>query len=149
MDDQIEKTIELKASVARVWRALTDSKEFGLWFGVILDGPFVQGETIRGKTNCPGYEGMKWEATVIAMEPERRFAFMWCPYEHDDGRDFTSAPKTTVEFRIQPIGSGTRLILSESGFSFLPDDVRRLHSMRTNTEGWIVQLRSLASHVEQ
>jgi uncharacterized protein YndB with AHSA1/START domain len=29
MTDRIEKTVELKAPVARVWRALTDHHEFG------------------------------------------------------------------------------------------------------------------------
>ncbi len=32
--DRIEKRIELKAPVARVWRALTDHQEFGEWFRV-------------------------------------------------------------------------------------------------------------------
>lgn len=149
MDDRIEKIIELKAPIPRVWRALTDFKEFGKWFGVILDGPFTVGQITRGTTNCPGYEGMRWDATVVAMDHERRFAFMWCPYEHDDDRDYASAPKTTVEFTIEPTDSGTKLILSESGFSLLPDDAKRFVAMRTNAEGWIVQLRSLTSHVEQ
>jgi len=29
MSDRIEKRIELKAPVSRVWRALTDDREFG------------------------------------------------------------------------------------------------------------------------
>ena len=32
MSNSIEKRIELKASVSRVWRALTDHREFGEWF---------------------------------------------------------------------------------------------------------------------
>ena len=41
MENRIEKHIELKAPVSRVWRALTDYREFGEWFRVKLDGPFV------------------------------------------------------------------------------------------------------------
>jgi hypothetical protein len=37
--DRIVKRIELKASPARVWRALTDYREFGEWFKVNLEGP--------------------------------------------------------------------------------------------------------------
>ena len=48
MDDRIEKRLELKAPVSRVWRALTDYREFGDWFGVKLDGPFVAGRISRG-----------------------------------------------------------------------------------------------------
>ena len=34
MENIIEKQIELKAPVSRVWSALTDHKEFGEWFRV-------------------------------------------------------------------------------------------------------------------
>lgn len=43
MSDTIEKRIELKAAVSRVWRAITDYREFGEWFKVDLEGPFVAG----------------------------------------------------------------------------------------------------------
>jgi uncharacterized protein YndB with AHSA1/START domain len=36
MQNRIEKRIELKAPLARVWRALTDYREFGEWFRVKL-----------------------------------------------------------------------------------------------------------------
>ena len=36
-NDRIEKRTELRASQERVWRALTDYREFGEWFRVILD----------------------------------------------------------------------------------------------------------------
>ena len=48
MTDRIEKTIELKAPVSRVWKALTDHHEFGKWFKVRLEGPFVPGKVSRG-----------------------------------------------------------------------------------------------------
>ena len=40
------KQIELKASPPRVWRALTDYREFGEWFGVKMEQPFVEGRVI-------------------------------------------------------------------------------------------------------
>ena len=148
MTDRIEKVIELSAPLARVWRALTDHKEFGIWFRVELEGPFVVGQISRGRTTYPGYEGMKWEATIVAMEPERLFAFKWCPYEHDDDRDLSQMPHTLVEFRIEPTSTGTRLVISESGFDALPDDKRRLDALRSNTQGWDEQMRSLAAYAE-
>jgi uncharacterized protein YndB with AHSA1/START domain len=148
MQDRIEKSIELKAPVARVWRALTNHEEFGEWFRVELDGPFVVGQVCRGKTTFPGYEGMKWEATVVAMEPERLFAFAWCPYVHDDDRDFSKAPKTLVEFRLEATSNGTRLVVSESGFNDLPDDPLRVDALRSNTDGWNLQAANLAAYVE-
>ena len=52
MSDIIEKRIELKAPVSRVWRALTDHREFGEWFRVGLDGPFSEGRISRGRSHC-------------------------------------------------------------------------------------------------
>ena len=49
MDNRIEKRIELKAPPARVWRALTDYREFGEWFRVKLEGPFASGQVARGQ----------------------------------------------------------------------------------------------------
>ena len=46
--DRIEKQVQLKASLDRVWQALTDYKQFGEWFRVNLDKPFTPGEYTRG-----------------------------------------------------------------------------------------------------
>lgn len=148
MADRIEKVIELAAPVERVWRALTNHEEFGTWFRVDLHTPFVLGQVTRGLTTYPGYEGLRWEAKVVAMEHERVFAFEWSPYEHDDHTDFAAAPKTRVEFRLEPTKRGTKLTITESGFDRLPDDKRRSDALRSNTEGWDIQARNIALHVE-
>jgi uncharacterized protein YndB with AHSA1/START domain len=75
MTDRIEKSIELRAPVERVWRALTDHAEFGQWFGVKLDGPFEAGEVSRGAITTPGYEHIVWQARVVKIEKPRSFAF--------------------------------------------------------------------------
>jgi uncharacterized protein YndB with AHSA1/START domain len=46
--DRIEKQILLRAPLARVWRALSDSTEFGLWFGMRFTAPFTPGALMRG-----------------------------------------------------------------------------------------------------
>ena len=148
MQDRIDKTVELKAPVARVWRALTDHEEFGQWFRVKLDGPFVVGELSRGRITYPGYEHLKWEARVEKMEPEKLFSFTWCAYGGDPNVDFSDEPQTLVEFRLEPIAGGTRLFISESGFSALPDDHRRVDALRENTKGWDEQAQNIAAHVE-
>lgn len=148
MQDRIEKIVELKAPVARVWRALTDHREFGTWFRAELDGPFVVGEVSTGRITYPGCDHMKWWAKVQSMEEERLFSFTWCPYSVEGDVDFESEPKTLVEFRLEPIATGTRLVMSESGFSALPDDARRVDALRANTEGWNEQAKNIAAHVE-
>ena len=89
MTDRIEKTVDLKAPVSRVWKALTDHKEFGSWFRVNLDGPFVPGARSTGHVTYPGYEHLKWEAVVQKVEPERLFSFTWHPYAVEAGTDYS------------------------------------------------------------
>jgi len=152
MNDRIEKGIELKAPVSRVWRALTDYREFGEWFRVKLDGPFVPGQISRGQMTYPGYEHVRWEATVQKMEAERLFSFTW-PHpksieKADYSADCSNEPTTLVEFRLEKTASGTLLVLTESGFDQLPAD-RRLEAFRRNEGGWTAQMKNIEKYVTQ
>jgi uncharacterized protein YndB with AHSA1/START domain len=148
MNDRIEKTIELKAPISRVWRALTDHHEFGKWFRVRLDGPFVPGQVSRGRITYPGYEHLKWEAVVQKMEPERLFSFTWHPYAVDPNKNYSGEPSTLVEFTLQPTATGTLLRVVESGFDNLPSN-RRDEAFRMNEGGWSIQIENIAQHLKQ
>jgi len=148
MTDRIEKTIELKAPVSRVWRALTDHHEFGKWFRVSLDGPFVPGEVSRGHITYPGYEHLRWEAVVVKMEPERLFSFSWHPYAIDPTEDYSAEPPTLVEFTLEKTATGTLLRIVEQGFDKLPSR-RRDEAFRMNDKGWSIQAENIAQHVGQ
>jgi uncharacterized protein YndB with AHSA1/START domain len=148
MSNSIEKRIELKAPVSRVWRALTDHREFGEWFRVKMDGPFVPGEVSRGHITHPGYEHLKWEATVQKMEPVRLFSFTWHPYAIDPTVDYSAEPTTLVEFRLEPKDGGTVLVVTESGFDAIPEH-RRSEAFRMNDGGWAQQMTNIKRHVEQ
>lgn len=150
MSDRIEKRIELKAPLSRVWRALTDYREFGEWFRVKLDGPFVPGKVSRGQITCPGYEHVKWEAVVQKMEPERLFSFTW-PHpksleKADAPADYSNEPSTLVEFRLEKTAKGTLLTVTESGFDQLPAD-RRLEAFRRNEGGWAEQMKNVEAYL--
>ncbi len=148
MNDRIEKHIELRAPVARVWRALTDYREFGEWFRVKLDGPFVPGEVSTGHITYAGYEHLKWNATIKAMEPERLFSFTWHPYAVDPDADYSAEPPTLVEFKLEPTpAGGTLLTVVESGFSKIPAG-RRAEAFRMNEGGWAEQMKNIAAHVD-
>jgi uncharacterized protein YndB with AHSA1/START domain len=148
MSDRIEKSIDLSASVERVWQALTDHAEFGEWFRVKLDGPFAVGETSRGHITYPGYEHLPWEAKVVAMERPRLFSFTWHPYAIDPAADYSGEAPTLVEFRLDPIAGGTRLTVVESGFDKVPAH-RRNEAMRMNEGGWAEQVKNIKAHVER
>jgi len=146
MNDRIEKRIELKAPISRVWSALTDYREFGEWFRVKLDGPFVPGEVSRGYITWPGYEHVKWEAVVQTMEPERLFSYTWHPYSVDPKIDYSKETPTLVEFILEQTAGGTLLVVTESGFDKIPSE-RRDEAFRRNEGGWEQQMKNIESHV--
>ena len=146
MSDRIEKSIELAAPVTRVWRALTDHQEFGTWFRVKLDQPFAAGKVSTGQMTYPGYEHIRWKATVQKIEPERLFSFTWHPYALDPNKDYSSEPPTLVEFTLEKTAKGTLLRVVESGFDRIPEK-RRAEAFRMNEGGWGAQMKNIAEHV--
>src|SRR5258708_13040023 len=105
--DRIEKKILLRAPRKRVWRALSDSTEFGAWFGMKFDGPFTPGARLRGTivgTTVDAdvakaqkeYEGMPFEITVDRIEPERLFSIRWHPNAAERPVDYSHAPPTLI-----------------------------------------------------
>ena len=65
--DRIEKTILLRAPIKRVWRALSDSTEFGNWFGMRFNAPFAPGATMT--------------AVIVPTTANQEVAKMQKPYE--------------------------------------------------------------------
>lgn len=145
--DRIEKVVDLAAPVSRVWRALTDHREFGKWFRVRLDGAFEVGATTTGRITYPGHEDMEWVSVTERMDHERLFAFSWPPSAIDPDTEYDDEAKVMVEFHLQPTESGTRLTITESGFLQFPE-AKRLEVLRSNREGWDIQARNVAAHVE-
>ena len=75
MNDKIEKIIDLKAPIERVWRAVTDHKEFDEWFSVALEKPFAVGEKMGGNITYLGHENLRLEAMVKTMYDNSLLAF--------------------------------------------------------------------------
>jgi uncharacterized protein YndB with AHSA1/START domain len=146
MSDRIEKQIQLKAPVSRVWRAITDHHEFGEWFRVKLNGPFKAGEISSGNITHPGYEHVRWHAVVKEIVPERLFSFTWHPYAIDPNVDYSHETPTLVEFKLEKTPTGTLLLLTETGFDKIPAE-RRLEAFRKNDGGWAQQMTNIESHV--
>ena len=146
VSDKIEKKIELKASVERVWQALTDYRQFSEWFRVNLEVPFVVGERAFGQITYPGYEHVRMVVVVVAIEPMTRFAFTWHPYAIEPNVDYSNEPPTTVEFILRPIESGTHLTVTESGFDAVPAS-RRSEAFRMNDGGWTAQVKNIEAYV--
>jgi len=156
--DQIEKRVELSAPVERVWRAISDAEEFGRWFGVRFDGPFVEGATVSGRivptTVDPEvarmqepHAGKPFEAAVVRIDPPRHFAFRWHPYAVDPDVKYEEEPTTLVSFELTPIAGGTLLVIRESGFDAIPLE-RRAEAFRSNEGGWEAQTMLIRKYLE-
>jgi uncharacterized protein YndB with AHSA1/START domain len=146
--DRIETRIELPFSVARVWRALTHSEEFGAWFGVRIDGPFEPGHESSGQVVTPGMEHLVWRAVIQDMEPQQYFAYTWHPYAVDPSHDYSEEVPTLVEIHLAatPAG-GTALTLAESGFQDLPD-ARRSEAYAMQQQGWLQQMKNIRAYLD-
>ena len=148
MEHRIEKQIELAAPVRRVWQALTDFRQFGEWFGVRLNGPFVAGERTGGQITYPGYEHLRMEMDVKTIQPETYFSYEWHPYAVDPKIDYSSEAPTLVEFRLEPVAGGTRLTVTESGFEKIPSR-RRAEAFEKNSGGWAEQIKNIEAYVRK
>lgn len=144
--DRIEKSIILNAPRSRVWRAISDARQFGEWFKVNLHGEFRAGTSITGTITYPGYEGLTLEMAIERIEPERLFSYRWHP--GDPRTDYSREPMTLVVFTLEDVAGGTRLTIVESGFDQLPLS-RRAEAFRMNEGGWIEQVQHIERHVAQ
>lgn len=144
--DKIEKSVVLRAPRSRVWRALTDSKEFGEWFKVVFTDKFAEGKTITGRITHAGFENVPMEITIERIQPEEYFSYRWHPYAKDPNIDYSKEVATLVEFRLSDSPEGTLLVITESGFDQIPAE-RRAEAFRMNDNGWTGQIRNIERHV--
>ena len=144
--DRIEKTVLLKAPRSRVWRGISDAKQFGEWFQVNLDGQFTAGATIHGRITYPGYENLPMAMAVERIEPERYFSYRWHP--GDPKSDYSAEPMTLVEFTLEDAPGGTRLTVVESGFDRIPLS-RRAEAFRMTEGGWAEQMENIQRYVSK
>jgi uncharacterized protein YndB with AHSA1/START domain len=155
--DRIEKKVLLRAPRERVWRAISDSKEFGSWFGVKFDGPFVPAERIVGKMvgttvdaeiakRQKAHEGKAFEFAVDRVEPQRLFSFRWHPFAVDSGVDYSKEQATLVTFELEEVAGGTMLTVTESGFDRIPLE-RRAKAFAANNEGWAAQMKLIEKYL--
>jgi len=154
--DAIRKTARLEAPLARVWDAVSDSRQFGIWFGAEFDGPFTPGATLTARIRPTSVDpevarlqephaGQPFEVVVTDLEPPHRLAFRWHPHG-TGGPDHPDDPMTLVEFALDAEDDATRITITESGFDRVPLE-RRAQAFVANEGGWTHQLRLVARYV--
>lgn len=158
MTDYIEKRVLLRAPRERVWRAISEAKRFGTWFGIEFDGEFVAGTRLNGRISGTKVDpdvaklqqpaiGLPFEFRIERVEPMSLFSFRWHPNAIDTAVDYSAEPMTLVEFRLEDAAQDTLLTLKESGFDRIPL-ARRAVAFTNNEGGWTHQCKLIEKYLE-
>ena len=109
MKKQIETVIDIQAGTAEVWRVLMEFQTYPEWNPFIrsIVGDAHPGERLAVQIQPPGKRAIHFSPHVIVVQD--RSAFSWLGHLLIPGL-FSGVH----EFRLQPIGSATRLYHRES-----------------------------------
>ena len=137
--DRIERTLEVAHPPGVVWAALTTAEGLAGWFGQEVAIDLRPGGSLRMSWD----DGQNEHMRVERVEEPRVFAFTWPVHglPDDDPR------RTYVEFTLEPIGSGTRIRVVETGFAQLSDGDHR-REFDSHTEGWGHELGELIAYLD-
>ncbi|PXX70596.1 uncharacterized protein YndB with AHSA1/START domain [Nocardia tenerifensis] len=141
--DKIEHEVDINASVARVWELVSDT---GWWVG---DGD-RSGQTRSREGDFEVIEDPKYGRFPIRVEqqePSEYASYRWASsFRGETPGDGNS---TLVEFRLAEHDGGTRVRVTESGFSTLAlSDEQRAKALEENKGGWKMQMDVLKANAE-
>ena len=137
--DRTERTMELAHPPGKVWAALTTAEGLGAWFGNEATIDLRPG----GSARMAWTEGTRSHMRVERVEEPTVFGFTWQirGLPEDDPR------RTYVEFTLEPVGTGTRLTVVETGFAQLPRG-RPPRGVRREHPGWASELGELVGYLD-
>jgi uncharacterized protein YndB with AHSA1/START domain len=144
--NEIVQQVVLHVPVERVWRAISDSSEFGAWFGMTCGRSFERGAEVPCEITSEGeYRGTEFAIWIEEVRPPSLLSFRWHPgAPAPDG--YSSEPTTLVSFALEPHPEGTHLTIVESGFDDIPLE-RRAEAFSGNSEGWRLQTEAIAAYL--
>jgi uncharacterized protein YndB with AHSA1/START domain len=140
-ENSIERQIQIKAPVEKVWEALTNAQIFGQWFGAKFQSSFVAGKTSKARNTTKGFE-MDMEFMIKDIRPQTYFSYAWHPFPMDKTFDYSKEEPTLVEFHLEKTATGTLLKVKESGFNKVTAS-RRAEAFKMHSGGWDGQLRNI------
>ena len=139
---RIERSTFIRAPRSRVWKAISDSAQFGAWFEVKAVGEFKPGATVRMTTTNPKCPLIEFSVTIDEVVPERSLSWHWYPGASPDPNE----PPTRVEFLLADAEGGTTVTVIESGFDRL-SLAKRTAAYEDNDKGWAQQLINLTRYL--
>lgn len=142
VQDKIERKVVYKASLDKVWDAVTNPKMIARWFSDSVDVTnFQVGQEFTFNWTEHGYS----RAIVEAIEPKTRFAYRWENTGVDQSLPIKDVPKTLVTFLLEEVAGGIQLTLTEVGFNSLPSPKTVFEG---NSTGWDTELGELRAFIE-
>jgi uncharacterized protein YndB with AHSA1/START domain len=112
-----------------VWRVLTDSELMARWLMRNDFKPEVGHSFTFHSKPVPGADFSGTGASeVLAVEAPKLLSISWKDAEKPDG------PETTVTWRLEPEGRGTRMFLEHTGFDL--DDAQQQAMRKIMNGGW-------------
>jgi uncharacterized protein YndB with AHSA1/START domain len=147
MQDVIQQSLFLAAPRERVWRAISEPKELAGWFSSLgIEGDLVPGNDIVFcfEMSPSAKEDGRCRARVVALEPNKRFAYRWRPGTCSVA-EVTDLTSTLVELILTDEKDGTIITIRESGFASLSDGET---AYGDNNAGWADCLASLEKFAE-
>ena len=146
-EDRIEREIVIAAPVERVWAVLTEPAHVSQWFS---EGSPAQVDLRPGGImRFDHAEAGVFPARIERVEPPRFLSYRWASAY--PGQEATDDNSTLVEFTLIPEDGGTRLRVTESGFSALVIPAERLpySSYESHSAGWTAKLVEFQEHTEK
>ena len=141
--DQIQRTLELPLGLLRTWQAVSTPEGLSSWFSQRVTFDVQMGAEIIFDWDNHG----KKYGEVEILEPQTRFGFRWLAGEPDLVEPLTSANSTLVVFELEETASGTRLTVTETGFSQLSKELQKPEKVK-NEQGWDFELPELKNFLE-
>ena len=138
----VRRTITIAAPVEKVWAAITEAEHLAKWFPQRA----VLGEVAVGAVGEFEFDGYgTFPVQVEELDPPRMIAYRWGNDDAAPVVPLDPAHSTVFRFTLEPIETGTRLTLVESGFDTLTDPAA---GMEGNRGGWDVELDELVAYLE-
>lgn len=136
--DRIERTVQIAHPPATAWAALTTAEGLSAWFGkhATID------LRVGGVARVTGDSGRTYELRVERVEEPNVFAYTWPIH----GLPENDPRRTYVEFTLEPVGTGTRVTVVESGFAQLAEDAHRT-TFDGHTQGWATKLSDFTDYL--
>jgi len=112
--DVVEREILIAAPPGLVWPALAHADGLSAWFGADARVDLQPGG--RGVFRWP--DGAERPVVVEDVEPPRRLAFRWLPFQRTAGGDVVALPSTRVLITLDEVPGGTRVrVVEQPAFS--------------------------------